>query len=259
MNFDEMINKENQEKEDRMKREFQINTRDITSIGCGSGMGIGCVAQLKKHLPGSEVEIYLHWAFGYRFYSSFVEKGPRYEKSNNYDVKYNGDGKYTVGRSAPTLVSGSTRSFTVFVSGLFDEARITNVDHYRELFNEANKSFSAYKQKCIDCRNNEKYLSDLKAALIKKIGELASDAQRECGFAPVSTLDQVYEDIITTCRTRRYRYIARNDMIHDYFGEPNPRGNPRRDGVRKEEGIPPNLIIALIIVGIFFALVFTLM
>lgn len=241
MNFDEMINNENAKKEEKYKRERMVVSREIAVISCG-GSVIGRMGALNKSIPFYEPNLYMFMRFGYKFYYGYGDRGPLTYNPNSYDVSYKGDGKYDVSKSGPRVIDGIHHRFHVAVFGFIDEGAIKNVDRFRELFNEADNSLTKYRNAIVNS-NDEKYKRDLKKAFYEKIDGLAIQAQSECGIVEVETMEKIYAGIRKACRTEKSK--GSSEAKREFLGEA-PIGKDRKG----EEGIPPNLIIALIIVGI---------
>ena len=238
MKFDDMINNANEERVQQQKRSQMIISREIAVIPCGGNV-IGRMGVLNRSLGTYEPAIYLFMRFGFKIYAGYGDRGGLTYTPNSYDVTYKGDGQYKVDRSGPVTIGGVSHRFHVATFGIMDEGTLTNVDRFNVLFREAEESLKSYSE-AMRNSNDSKFRSDLTKAYYEKINELSEAAIRECGVRIVDTMEGIRSTILKACRTQKGKSIY--EAKREFAGE----AASKKSG----EGIPPNLITALIIVGI---------
>jgi len=88
--------------------------------------------------------------------------------------------------------------------------------------------------------NDSKFRNDLTKAYYEKINELSEAAVRECGVRIVETMEGIRSEILKACRTQKGKSIY--DAKREFTGE----ATTKKGG----EGVPPNLITAIVIVTV---------
>ena len=244
MNFDEMIKAEKEKNAAEAKRKQEISTREIAVIGCGANM-VGRVSALTRAFEAYEAEVYTYVKFGFTIFTGFGDHGTPTSSHRGYSVTRMKDGSYEVN---DVISTGFSHKLHVGIFGCIDKGAMKNPDRFDALFNEACKSLREFKVLYVEKRSSlstpeTPYCRKLKAAFFEKINALAAEAERECGITQKTTLEEVKNQAVRTCRAKRSQsiYDAERNMKAG-LADPSGAGSDFGEAGRK-------ILIALLVVA----------
>ena len=197
MNFEEFVEKDKMETQQKIESESQIVKKDVAVVSCGSR---GMANRLRKNIRGLyEPEIFTYYALGFSLSSSLGDK-PRYTSSfRGYDVNKTGDNSYNVNKN---YSYGTVHNYHMAVFGTIDMANIKNPDRYNEIVGEAEAALDQCKSLMLSNIENETYVAELKQAYYNKVKELAVKAHKECGVTVTTKFEDVCEEIVKNFKTQ---------------------------------------------------------
>ncbi|MBQ8425384.1 MAG: hypothetical protein IJX17_05130 [Clostridia bacterium] len=204
MNFEEFVEKEKEDNQQKIERASQIRKKEVAVISCGS-RGMSMASRLRKNIRGLyEPEIFTYYALGFSISSGLGDK-PRYTSSfRGYDVNKTGDNSYNVNKN---YSYGTVHNYHMAVFGTIDTANVKNPERFNEIVREAEDALKQCKALMLKNIENETYVAELKQAYYKKIKELAVKVHNECGITVTSKFEDVCEEIVKTFK----KEYAKND------------------------------------------------